>query len=1362
MKKLFSLFLLALLPVVVVADPVDKDAARQKAEAFFTKQSPSSARRARVQQDIRLALTNESYHVFNLGTEDGFVIISGDDCTDDILGYADSGTFDAEDMPENLRAWLQGYAEQIAWMKANNITNESSPIGERDKAARKVRAKIAPLLTSKWNQGNPYNRQTPLKVNDYYVTHYVTHCVTGCVATAMAQVMYYWYKKEGYETRLVNDIPGYVPDSDWYPALEGLTAPATFDWAHMTDEYDDNSTDTEKDAVAKLMKYVGYSVKMMYGNSSGADPHDIAPALTDYFGYKSARFFEADQYFYEDLQTVIYTDLAAGRPVLYGGQSTGGGHRFVCDGYDEEDYFHFNWGWGGKSDGYYKLLLCNPDEQGIGGSSTNGAYSWDQNAVCGIHPTQTVSLPIEPLGSAPENASVSDISLTDIDIPTLYEGETADIKVTLKNNNTTKPFNGIVGCRFGGLYFKTKVNIPPNSIEEYTVSITIRYWSGILSVYVLDVITGDDNYIGEKFAIVFNSRPDLEGTISIKENQLELGCPGTYQLGGDVASLPASSLHPRWQTSKDGNSRWKDITGATGTTYTPTIDDLDKYVRVIIKADGYHGELVSDKRKVDLPTLAGTVSLSGARPSPDTKLTYKLSGQAADLDPSLFSTQWQRSYYRDRGWKSLEGETEKSYTLKTEDIGIFFRVRVMANNHYGFLYSSPCQCVKKACTQQVSSPTLEVSTAYNQIRVTNPKTTQEYIIMTGKKAVNTLTESDWGSAKTFGEGDNFLFMGGTANTVNYVYTRVKETETTTAGTDVRMASIYFGETTYVQDIKLDLRKVNLSNNYTALERDDLGACYMQCGDRYRITVESVPAKATNFNGILGSKWLVRGYSRTSQWGKYYSDKECTTVIDADTYYKTVYFKPQDGTMINYMELRAEFTKGYNDVATEAFLVNIATEQGCYKIEQMYFEEATVVKGETVSGLKFSTRPSKATLNTISATVTSSEGTAPVISFNEVKKTFNVDATDATKGTYYYTVYVNGTAVSTMRVDVTTPPAEEIKLLPGKFTLDIGESLQLDAQQFPFGADDEVSWSSSDEDVATVSPDGVVNVRQWADIGQTATITATVGDLSATSEVTVAGEKYPLYMAGMQVTTRNKDRLCDVAANLSEEAMERWMSGEMEISYDGEVLRLKNAIINADRTNAPGLVLGKYGTIIVVEGDCSVSSTSDIGMKIVKTANIMGDGSLNIVGNEAAILLDGDSGNDYIRLVASDVNLSLTGTQHAIKGSEGDLCSVELSNVAALGQGNSGVISGLSGDLALENCYIQDPKGAELMNGSLWNGSTLADYFRIVRGEDPDGIGGLTPDPSPRGEGSIYNLIGQRLSRMQKGINIVNGKKVMMK
>ena len=1306
---------------VLMANPIGKDEARQKALSFIGERRPAMARGT--QQDLTLALTNESYHVFNLGSGDGFVIVSGDDCADDILGYSDSGTFNAEDMPENLRAWLQSYTDQIAWMRANGVKASvlnASPLRTRSNANRAPRSRIAPLLTSKWGQGDPYNQQTPSVLGN--------QCVTGCVATAMAQVMYYWYKKEGFEASLENDIPA---NFGVFPILGGLMAPKTFDWANITENYYSYSTTTEENAVAELMKYCGYSVKMDYGfNISNALGLNISTALTGYFGYQTAQFAHQDQYSYEDWQQVIYTDLAAGRPVVLGASTTDCGHEFVCDGYDEDDYYHINWGWYGQSDGYFKLALCNPDEQGIGGGS--GGYYMGQHAICCIHPTKSINLPIEPM----ETASVDDIEVTDVSIPDLRTGESADITVTIKNKNKRVSLNRdiVLSLSNDNIWERigaTTAHINPGATESLTIPASITLLSpGSYWLYVF-YFNYDKNFdtVYKKNVNVGAALPNLTGTVGFKDNNAEVGTALSYTLNGDVASLSAGSLHPQWQISKDGRSRWENITGATSTTYTPAIDDAGKYVRVIIKADGYHGELVSDAREVAPPTLEGTVTLSNDRPSPGTILTYKLSGPAADIDPSQIITQWMWSNYSDRGWKSLGGETGQSYTLKPDDLGTFFRVRIMANNHYGFLYSTICQCVKKACTQQVTTPTIEVSTAYNQIRVTNPNTTQEYIIMTSKKAIDMLTESDWGSAKTFNANDNFLFMGGTVNAMNYVYTRVKETETTAAGTDVRMASIYFGETVYVQDIKLDLKKVNLYNNFTGVERDDLGAYYMQCGERYRITAESVPANATNFSGIRGSMWLVKGYSRASQWGRYYSDKECTTLIDADTYYKTVYFKPQDGTMINYMELRAEYTKGYNDVATEAFLVNIATEQGYYKIDQLYVDNVTVGKGETMSNLKFATRPGKAVPSTMSATVTNGEGTAPVITFNPSKKTFSVDATDANKGTFTYAIYVNGSSVTTMRVDVTTPPVEEIRLQPGMFTLDCGESLQLTTLLMPFGAEEDITWSSSNEDVATVSPDGLVTVTQWADIGETATITATIGDLSATSEVTVAGEKYGLYIAGMQVTTRNKDRLGSIIANLSEEGMESWMAGEMDVTFDGSVLRLKNAVINTYITNANGIVINKYGMTMVVEGECSISTGSDVGLKVAKTANIVGDGTLSIDSNDCAILLDNkglsDEDNEYIKLAVSDIGLSLMGANHAIKGSENDLTSVELNSVSVWAEGSSGAVCDLTGGLGLNDCFIREPIGAVARSGGVWQGDELATYVHIT----PRTVGDVNNDGS---------------------------------
>jgi hypothetical protein len=70
--------------------------------------------------------------------------------------------------------------------------------------------------------------------------------------------------------------------------------------------------------------------------------------------------------------------------VVYGGASSGGGHEFVCDDYQGEDFFHINWGWGGVSDNYFRLSALNPYSQGIGGSSSRDGFHYSQDAVVGI------------------------------------------------------------------------------------------------------------------------------------------------------------------------------------------------------------------------------------------------------------------------------------------------------------------------------------------------------------------------------------------------------------------------------------------------------------------------------------------------------------------------------------------------------------------------------------------------------------------------------------------------------------------------------------------------------------------------------------------------------------------------------------------------------------------------------------------------------------------------------------------------------------------------------------------------------------------------------------------------------------------
>jgi len=381
-RKIFFFLFCLLLTTAMKAGEVSEAEALQKAQTFMAGRGIQLTAGAKLRLGIRRLKAGPqdaaSYYVFNVADEGGFVIVSGDDRTESILGYADTGTVSEDDMPEALRYLLDGYAEQMEWL-------DGQPDEACEAKPRKVstlRTAVSPLIATRWNQGAPYNSNCP--------EIYGTKTVTGCVATSMAQVMYFYQ----YPTEDCTTIPGYelntkdANKSAYSTTLEGLSA-TTFSWNDMTKTYAKDATGNAADAVAKLMQYCGWSLQMTYGlaanGGSSAYNVSIAEALKLYFGYDGGvHYAQRCHYNYQDWVSLIYSELVDGHPVVLGGQSAGGGHSFVCDGYDAGDYFHINWGWGGSSDGYFRLSALNPYEQGIGGSSTLDGFSYGQDAVIGI------------------------------------------------------------------------------------------------------------------------------------------------------------------------------------------------------------------------------------------------------------------------------------------------------------------------------------------------------------------------------------------------------------------------------------------------------------------------------------------------------------------------------------------------------------------------------------------------------------------------------------------------------------------------------------------------------------------------------------------------------------------------------------------------------------------------------------------------------------------------------------------------------------------------------------------------------------------------------------------------------------------
>ena len=409
------------------AQNVDQESAKQKAKAFVASKMGMEAQRSLscansgVGSNARRAAKSgaaglDYLYVFNIDGG-GYVIVSGDDRTEEILGYSTTGTFDADKIPDNMRAFLQEYVDGIKYLDDHDIQ-----VTRTSRRAPGYRDRIEPLLTTRWDQWAPYNIYCPQITEK-------ERGLTGCGATALAQVMYYhqWPATSA-------EIPAYT--SAMYGIAMPAIEPTTIDWANMKDTYtlykhDDvskteaNATESEK-AVAKLMQLCGQALEMDYGiakdGGSAAIANASAKALVRYFDYEeqTVKFVRRYKYSYSDWQDIIYNELANRRPVLYGGQSAGGGHAFVCDGYDSDDFFHINWGWSGQSNDYFRLRLLNPYNQGAGGSTTNEGYGVAQNAIIGIQKNDGISVMDTRLtlygldmqnGTATRNDATEDFSL---------------------------------------------------------------------------------------------------------------------------------------------------------------------------------------------------------------------------------------------------------------------------------------------------------------------------------------------------------------------------------------------------------------------------------------------------------------------------------------------------------------------------------------------------------------------------------------------------------------------------------------------------------------------------------------------------------------------------------------------------------------------------------------------------------------------------------------------------------------------------------------------------------------------------------------------------------------------------------------
>ncbi len=368
MKKIVSLAILIVFTLLSSANPITPNKALSKAKSFVSKKPVAN-------KSMKLAYSpmdengNVPFYVFNMGKKNGFIIISGNDETDDVLAYTDSGEFSYEEMPENMKAWL-------------DLCSQSMSIGNKvkSKTSNGIHPTdvIAPLITTKWGQYYPYNSKCPSYKGQL--------CRAGCTAVALAQVMNY----HQFPTDTTNAIPSYTTSS--YRIKMPKLAGTVFDWGLMADSLSSTSSQDSINEVAKLILYCGQATDMNYTPSgSGAFTYLIPERLPKYFNYPSTmHYVYRESYDEQGWDSLLVNELLHNQPVIYTAYTNVPlGHTFICDGYDGNGLFHINWGWNGVGDGYYRISVAYATEEGLSSNVKNYHLSLRQTALVGLKTSGT-------------------------------------------------------------------------------------------------------------------------------------------------------------------------------------------------------------------------------------------------------------------------------------------------------------------------------------------------------------------------------------------------------------------------------------------------------------------------------------------------------------------------------------------------------------------------------------------------------------------------------------------------------------------------------------------------------------------------------------------------------------------------------------------------------------------------------------------------------------------------------------------------------------------------------------------------------------------------------------------------------------
>ena len=418
MKKIVIILSWVLLVIGAQAGVRTPEQAASVAASFTPAASTTKHSAPAISRPLRLAetklktnSTDPAMYIFNREDNAGFVVVSGDDLTDEVLLYTDDGAYDPENVNPNMAFFLNYLQERLSAVNEENVVRHSST----------AVTPIAPLLGDiLWDQAEPYNNLCPMDPTTS------ERAKTGCVATAAAQIMRYWrypvhpmgYKTYTYEVE---------EDGGWwnrgYDNTQTISldydAEEPYDWDLMLPSYEVvRYSDAQANEVARLMYHTGVAASMRYSSEgSGTYTDSMGIGLVRHFGYIYNEYLSTDYSYqgwsivFDDVDTARFiqafnTDLEAGRPILIGGyDSDAGGHEFVCDGRDAQGRFHINWGWAGSANCYTYISVMEAKSSYKDGYTTQTmTYHFNNllDAIVGLRPQPIDTVHVEAVVVSPE------------------------------------------------------------------------------------------------------------------------------------------------------------------------------------------------------------------------------------------------------------------------------------------------------------------------------------------------------------------------------------------------------------------------------------------------------------------------------------------------------------------------------------------------------------------------------------------------------------------------------------------------------------------------------------------------------------------------------------------------------------------------------------------------------------------------------------------------------------------------------------------------------------------------------------------------------------------------------------------------